>query len=58
MLVFLLMVKGYVICQDGGELVENGFSLYLYSMKLVNHIDDNKSINRTVTCRDFKAGRG
>jgi hypothetical protein len=25
-------------------------------MKLVNHIDDNKSINRTDTSRDFKTG--
>ena len=30
----------------------------LYSMKLVNHIDDKKSIYQTVTSHDFKAGSG
>ena len=29
----------------------------LYSMKLVNHIDDKKSINQTITSYDYDAGK-
>ena len=53
----------------GGQSVEakDHCSLFLfttdavklsYSMKLVNHIDDKKSINRTINSYEFKAGSG
>jgi hypothetical protein len=58
-----LYVRMYI---GGNQMVNTDHcSLYLnftgsvklsYSMKLVNHIDDKKSINRTDTSYDFKAG--
>jgi len=39
-------------------LFSTGSKKLSYSMKLVNHIDDKKSITRTDTSYDFKAGSG
>ena len=59
-----LYVKMYI---DGHTVEEEDYcSLFLhstdavklsYSMKLVNHIDDKKSINQTIASHDYDAGK-